>query len=134
MATPQMRQISSGTATCPLFLRHLCWDTGIRGFPSPGRKPSPSWKNRAKAKKHLHLLQKYHKVHPPHPPFKAQFPIALCSSAQVSPGLPHGAREKRGTGSTHVHTCAQNTGKAASCWRRCWLCLWHTATRVQWQS
>lgn len=134
MATPQMRQVSSGTASCPHFLTNF----GIRAgtltfvafiqptFSLPGRM-APEQRS----------IFTFHKKNGGFfsPPFKTQFQIILCSSAQVSPAnFSVRERVKCGTGYTHTHTCTQNPGKVALHWRRHCICRWLRATRVQWQS
>lgn len=135
MATPQMRQISSGKASCPLFLTNLGICAGTLTFASfihQDNPPSPSLEELPQSREASSPFTKKI-VFPPRFPLKTQFQIALCSSAHVSPANST-ARERNVEPATHTHVCTQNTGKVASCWRRHFICLWLTATRVQWQS
>lgn len=142
MATPQMRQISSGTASCPLFLTNFSICAGTLTFvafiyednppsPFPGRTAPEQRSIFTFHKKNCWFVLFFF-------PSLSKLGFTLLCAAQhrflrLTLLL---ERETWNRLHTHTHTyvCTQNTGKVASRWRRRCVCLRLTAARVQWQS
>lgn len=136
MATPQMRQISSGTASCPLFLTNFSICAGTLTYVSlihQDNPPSRSLEELPQSKEASSPFTK--KLLGFFPPLsKLSFKLFWAAQHRFLQLTLLLEREMWNRLRTHTHMCTQNTGKVASCWRRRCISLWLTATRVQWQS
>lgn len=136
MATSQMRQISSGTASCPLFLTNFGTCAGTLTFvvfihqykpPSPSLAELPQKRgififHRKKNKEKLFFQL-------------SNLGLKLLCAATLSTDFSSKMHSKRNVeAATHMYTYVHTQIQAEPCGRRRWcICLWLAAMRVQWQ-